>query len=120
LNALTPMEVRTLVAVVVDLADDFGFACAVAVVDDAGALRVAERPGTVPAGHLDAALAAARAALGDGGEVQAFAAAGGRASAVALGNGALRGALAVSGGPDGFALEACREAARALGLRRAA
>ena len=119
-DALTPMEVRTLVVVVLDLADDFGFDCAVAVVDRAGAIRGAERPGTVPVARLDAAFEAARIVLRDGGEAEAPAADGGVAGAVALGNGEVRGALAVSGGPDGFALEACREAARAVGLRRAA
>jgi hypothetical protein len=53
------MEVRTLVAVVLDLADDLGFDCAVAVVDRAGAIRGAERPGTVPVARLDAAFEAA-------------------------------------------------------------
>ncbi len=114
-GALTAIEVRTLLAVVLDMADDFGFDCAVAVVDGAGALRGAERPGTVPVARLDAALEAARAALRDGVE-----AGGADAGAVALGDGAVRGAIAVSGGPEGFGLEACREAARALGLRRAA
>jgi hypothetical protein len=114
--ALSAIEVRTLVAVVLDLADDLGFECAVAVVDGAGALRGAERPGGLPVDHLDAALEAARAALRDGRDE----AGGSAAAAVVLGNGAVRGAVAVSGGPEGFALEACRAAAQAVGLRRAA
>ncbi|HTI34423.1 MAG TPA: hypothetical protein VL422_12145, partial [Miltoncostaea sp.] len=98
--ALSAIEVRTLVAVVLDLADDLGFDCAVVVVDRAGALRGAERPGAVPVGHLDAALEAAHAALRDGGGE----AGGAAAAAVVLADGAVRGAVAVSGGPDGFAL----------------
>ena len=116
-NALTPIEVRALVNVVLDLADDFGFDCAVAVVDRNGALRGAERPETLPVGHLDDALEAARRSLREG----AWEVAGLHAGAVVLDLGrGTRGALAVSGGPDGFALEACREAASALGLRQAA
>lgn len=112
-GALAPVEVRALLNVALDLADDLGVACAVVVVDRAAPLRAAERPGTVPGEHLDRALEGARAVLRDGGlEV-----AGPDVGALPLRlDGVGRGALAVAGGPEGFAVEACRAAARALGL----
>ena len=95
---------RALLNVALDLADDLGVACAVAVVNRAGALRGAERPGSLPGEHIDGALASARALLATG------ARGGGprrRRPPLRLDGGG-RGALAVAGGPDGFAVEACR------------
>ena len=116
-GTLTATEVRALLNVAIDLADDLDVDCAVVVVDAAGALRGAERPGAVPGEQLDRALEGARAVLRE----HRAELAGPRVGAVplGLGRGAL-GALGVSGGPEGFAIEACRAAARALGLGGAA
>ncbi|MGD9696295.1 MAG: hypothetical protein AB7V42_11620 [Thermoleophilia bacterium] len=109
---LSPDEVRAAIGVVTDMADDLGYAIAVAVVDRHGDLRGVERPATVSPRQLERALECARAAVArNGGSVRR-----GNAAALELGSGdtASRGAVAVSGGPDGFALEACRAAAFAL------
>jgi hypothetical protein len=104
---------RAVVSVALGLADDLDVVCAVVLLDPNGELQLAERSGRVPGRNLWWAIDAGRAAL-----------AGHDASAVASDTTALvlrdaiglRGALGVSGGPTGFALEACRQAARALGL----
>jgi uncharacterized protein GlcG (DUF336 family) len=108
---LSAMEVRALIAVAVDLAEDLDVECAVAVVDAQGTLLAAERAASVPGDALSAAIAAARRVVTRR-RAESSAPA---SSAVALD---ARGALAVSGGPDGFALEACRSAAQALGFGR--
>jgi uncharacterized protein GlcG (DUF336 family) len=110
---LSDEDARALVSVAMGLAEDFGNPCAVVVLDADGDVRLAERSGQLPGPALASAIEAARAAL-----------AGLDATAVAVGSGAialrdsvgLRGALGVSGGPEGFGLEACRQAGRALGL----
>ncbi len=83
------------------------------VLDRGGNLRGAERPGSVPGDQLDRAVRSAREALSQGiREVT-----GSGVGAVVLDvEGAARGAVGVSGGPDGFAIVACRAAAQALGL----
>ena len=112
-GGLTATEVRALLNVAIDLAEDLGTACAVVVLDPGGSLRGAERPGTVPGDQLDRAVRSARQALSSGErEVQAA-----HVGAVVLNlDGSSRGALGISGGPDGFAIVACRAAAHALGL----
>lgn len=112
-GSLSPTEVRALLNVAIDLAEDFGVDCAVVVVDTAGALRGAERPGAVPRNHLDLAILGAQRVLSDG--TREVAGAGVGAIALRL-DGSTHGAVAVSGGPEGFALAACRAAAEALGL----
>ena len=59
-DALTATEVRALLNVAIDLADDLGVDCAVVVVDAGGALRGAERPGACSAciGRLIARVSA--------------------------------------------------------------
>jgi uncharacterized protein GlcG (DUF336 family) len=105
-------EVRALLNIVLDLAEDFGVACAVVVLDERGEIRAAERPAVAAPTALRAALDAARAACSARG-----AAIDGDAAAVPLLiDGRARGVLAIAGGPAGFAATACREAAAALGL----
>jgi len=104
---------RALVSVAAGLAEDLGVPCAVVVLDAFGDVRLAERSGSLPGPALASAIDAAHAAL-----------AGHDATAVGAGSAAIvlrdelgiRGALGVAGGPDGFGLEACRHAGRALGL----
>lgn len=104
---------RALVSVVTGLAEDLGVECAVVVLDRGGDVRHAERGATTPAIALDQAITAARARLAG----RAPAAARSGVDAVILRDAAaLHGALGVSGGPDGFASDACRAAARALGF----
>lgn len=101
----------SLVRVVLDLADDFGYVCAVALVDADGRLLSAERPPELSSVMLDGAVGAAREALA-GAPIAAGAAAG-----MPLADaGRIVGAIGVSGGPDGFATEAVTAAAEALRL----
>jgi hypothetical protein len=104
---------RALVSVAVGLAEDLGVPCAVVVLDAFGDLRLAERSGRLPGPTLTSAIDAARAALAGH---DATAAEAGSAAIVLRDEFGLRGALGVAGGPDGFGLEACRNAGRALGL----
>lgn len=107
------MQVRALVNVALDLADDLTVTCAVAVVDGGGGLRGVERPAEVAPEELERAILTARRLIADGGREHE----GHGVGAVLLdAGGQVGGALAVSGGPAGFAIEACRVAARALGL----
>ena len=83
-------------------------------VDGDGVPRTVNRPYAVPGPVLEQALASARAALRGSPEPPLR----DDAAGVTIGDGAggLRGALGIAGGPEGFALEACRVAARALGI----
>jgi hypothetical protein len=112
-RVLSDEAARALVSVTVGLAEDLGVPCAVVVLDAFGDVRLAERSGSLPGPALASAIDAAHAAL-----------AGHDATVVGAGSGAIvlrddtgmHGALGVAGGPDGFGLEACRHAGRALGL----
>jgi len=104
---------RALVSVAVGLAEDLGVPCAVVVLDAFGDLRLAERSGRLPGPALTSAIDAARAALAGHDATTTEA---GSAAIVLRDEFGLRGALGVAGGPDGFGLEACRNAGRALGL----
>jgi hypothetical protein len=111
-TGLSDEEARALVSVAVGLAEDFDIPCAVVVLDVLGDVRLAERSGRLPGPALASAIDAAHAALAGHcvGRPEA-------AAAIVLRDEAgLRGALGVAGGPDGFGLEACRHAGRALGL----
>ena len=112
---LTTVETRALVGVAADLADDFGIECAIVVIDGDGVPRAVDRPQTVPGPVLDEAMRSARTALSEAGDGPT---AGGGSAGVLIEDGArgVRGALGIAGGPEGFALEACRVAARALGF----
>jgi hypothetical protein len=104
---------RAVISVAVGFAEDFDAPCAVVLLDPDGELQLAERSGRLPGRRAAVAIDAGRAALAG---LDATAA-GPETAAVVLRDGyGLRGALGVSGGADGFALEACRHAARALGL----
>ena len=111
-GTLTATEVRALIGVVLDLADDMGIPCAVVVVDGWGGVRASERLDGIGPDALDRAAAGARRALAEPGVPSVDRSVGSRA---------LRphdpvGALAVAGGPEGFARLACRAAANALRL----
>ena len=104
---------RAVISVVLGLAEDFDAPSAVVLLDPDGELQLAERSGRLPGWRVGTAIDAGRAALAglDATSV------GPETTAVVLRDSyGLRGALGVSGGVDGFALEACRDAARALGL----
>ena len=106
-------EARAVVSVALGIADDLGVPCAVVLLDPDGELQLAERSGSVPGRTLRWAIDAGHAALA-GHDATAVAA---ETTALVLrDDAAVRGALGISGGPAGFALEACRHAARALGL----
>jgi len=110
---LSDEEARALISVAVGLAEDLATPCAVVVLDAFGDVRLAERSGSLPGPALACAIDAAHAALA-GHDATA-----GQADVAAIvlrDESGLRGALGVSGGPDGFGLEACRHAGRALGL----
>lgn len=106
-------EQRTaLVRVVLDLADDLGYPCAVAVIDGDGRLLSAERDPRLPAADFERALGVARDALRSGTPAH-----GHGASALPLADGVrLVGAVGAGGGPPGFASEAVAAAVRAAGL----
>lgn len=111
--ALGDEEARALVSVVTGLAEDLGVVCAIAVLDPRGAVQVAVRAGGLSGEALDAAIAAARRAIADpDGPIAATDAVG----VALLGADGVRGALGVSGGPEGFGSEACRHARGALGF----
>ena len=112
-TALADEEARALVSVSTGLAEDLGVPCAVVVLDAFGDVRLAERSGRLPGPALASAIDAARAALAGH---DATAAAEGSSAIVLRDQSGVRGALGVSGGPGGFAGEACRHAGRALGL----
>lgn len=110
----TAEQTRTLVRVVLDLADDFGFPCAVVVVDGDGRLLSAERAPGLPAIVLEEAVARAREAIATLAPAGAVVGAG-----LPLGDeGGLAGAIGVGGGPVGFAAEAVIVAAAAAKLGR--
>ena len=111
--ALSDEAARALVSVAVGLAEDLGVPSAVAVLDADGDVRLAERSGQLPGPALASAIDAARAALAGRDEADAET---GSAAIVLRDAAGLFGALGVAGGPDGFGLEACRNAGRALGL----
>lgn len=102
-----------MVSVAVGLAEDLEVPCAVVVLDADGDVRLAERSGQLPGPALASAIDAARAALAG---LDATATEASSAAVVLRDEIGLCGALAVAGGPDGFGLEACRHAGRALGL----
>jgi len=104
-------RLRAVVSVVTGLAEDLGVDCAVVVLDRGGDIRHAERGAGTPGPALDLAITAARSRLA--GRVPARS---GADAVVLRDDVALHGALGVAGGPDGFASEACRTAARALGF----
>jgi hypothetical protein len=106
-------EARALVSVAVGLAEDLGIPYAVVVLDADGAVRLAERSGQLAGPVLASAIDAARAALAG---LDPTAVNPGAVGAVLRDEIGLRGALGVAGGPEGFGLEACRHAVRALGL----
>ncbi len=110
---LPDQEARAVVSVALGIADDLGVPCAVVLLDPDGELQLAERSGSVPGRTLRWAIDAGHAALAGS---DATAVAPGTTALVLRDDVALRGALGISGGPAGFALEACRHAARALGL----
>ncbi len=110
---LSDEAARALVSVAVGLAEDLGVPRAVVVLDAFGDVRLAERSGSSPAPALTSAIDAAHAALA-GHDTSAVGA--GSAAIVLRDERGIRGALGVAGGPDGFGLEACRHAGRALGL----
>lgn len=109
---LSTVQARALIAVVTDMAEDLALACTVVVVDAQGHLLAAERPAEAPGASVDRALALAR------GTVRGDAAAGDALGGASLTHdGRLLGAVAVCGGPDGFAGEAAHAAALALQLQ---
>lgn len=112
-GSLSQTEVRALLHVAIDLAEDLEVDSAVVVVDPAGSVLGAERPGVIAHEHLDLAIETARRALTHRArELEQD-----RACAIVLRlDGVTHGALAVAGGPEGFALAACRASATALGL----
>jgi len=112
-GGLSDEEARALVSVAVGLAEDLDIPCAVVVLDVVGDVRLAERSGRLPGPALASAIDAAHAALAG----HAVDHPGAGAAAIVLRDATgLRGALGVAAGPDGFGLEACRHAGRALGL----
>jgi hypothetical protein len=112
-TGLSDEEARALVSVAVGLAEDLDVPCAVVVLDVGGDLRLAERSGRLPGPALASAIDAAQAALAGHAVDRPEA----ESAAIVLRDATgLRGALGVAGGPDGFGLEACRHAGRALGL----
>lgn len=102
---------HTLVRVVLDLAEDLGYACAVAVVDAAGRLLTAERAPSLDEAALDRAVAAARASMAAGATTGP-----GVAGQALREDGGVVGAVGVAGGPEGFPAEAATSAAAAAGL----
>ena len=107
-------QVRALIGIGSDLAEDLGVTCAIAVLDPDGELQGAERHGAAPAGLMVRAIRFGQAALLRASEISS----GPDAVGIVLraGDGRPRGALGVSGSMDGFALEACRSAVLALGF----
>ena len=112
-GTLPDERARAVVSVALGLAEDFGAPCAVVLLDPDGDLQLAERSGRLPGRRAAAAIDAGRAALAG---LDATAVGPETAAVVLRDDDGLRGALGLSGGADGFALEACRHAARALGL----
>ena len=112
---LPDVQARAVISVALGMAEDLGVPCAVVLLDPDGGLQVAERAGSLPGRRMTSAIDGGRAALAghDASAVHPE-----TAGIVLRDDAGLRGALGVSGGPDGFALEACRHAARAFGLTR--
>jgi uncharacterized protein GlcG (DUF336 family) len=113
-GTLPDERARAVVSVALGLAEDFGAPCAVVLLDPDGELQVAERSGALPGRRIASAIDAGRAALAG---IDATAADPETAAVILRDVGGFRGALGISGGPNGFAHETCRQAARALGLR---
>jgi uncharacterized protein GlcG (DUF336 family) len=112
-DLLSDEEARALVSVVTGIAEDLGVDCAVAVLDSRGDVHVAVRSGQLSGDALASAIACARAAVV---KPEAIVTRAGAAGVALSSAGGLRGGLGVSGGPEGFGLEACRHARQALGL----
>ncbi len=112
-DALSDEEARALVSVATGIAEDLGVGCAVAVLDAHGDVHVAVRSGQLSGRALESAIACARAAVVDPEAAVIQAGAAGVALRSPRG---VQGALGVSGGPEGFGLEACQQARQALGL----
>lgn len=112
-GTLPDEDARAVVSVALGIADDLGVPCAVVLLDPDGELRLAERSGSVPGRTLRWAVDAGQAALAGH---DATGVAPETTALVLRDDVALCGALGISGGPAGFAAEACRHAARALRL----